>query len=529
MIRIYTTLFFCFLLNGIIAQDFYDLNKIHEVRIKFKTTNYDVILHKMKEEDKGERMVVDVTIDGQLFKDCGLRYKGNSSYFNTRKYEKTKLPINIKSDFVIKEQSFSKDNYKLKLSNVFRDPSYLREVMSYQIANKYMHSPKANFAKVYANDTYLGLYNNTESVESSFLKEKFGSSKGILVKCDPKWKYEDTPDCPKGDKASLQYLGDNTSCYYGLYEMKKGGEEGWKELVKLTKVLNKTPEYINKYLNVDQALWMLAFNNVLVNLDSYNGRLCHNYYLYKNPSSGIWEPIIWDMNLSFGGFRFVENKGLSNEEMATLSPFSHYKTKNPKRPLLVKLLENDLYRKMYIGHIKTIVEENFANGAYKKEAEKIRQRIDNEVRNDNNKLYPYEEYKKNFTETAQAGRSKIIGITELMEPRTAYLLAHPLLKQVTPTVEKPTAEKFNEKDLVIQAKVTDAQKVHVFYRENADKAWQRTEMLDDGAHNDQSKDDKIYGITLELKPTMQYYVVAEGKVSATCNPARASFEYHTFK
>jgi spore coat protein CotH len=29
-------------------------------------------------------------------------------------------------------------------------------------------------------------------------------------------------------------------------------------------------------------LWMLAFNNVFVNLDSYTGGFSQNYYLYKD-------------------------------------------------------------------------------------------------------------------------------------------------------------------------------------------------------------------------------------------------------
>ena len=508
-------------------DDFYAVDNIHEVRIKFKTGNYDAILNQMKERDEGERLIADVTLNGKTYKDCGVRYKGNSSYFNTRKYEKTKLPFNIKSDEVIEGQEFAPGISKLKLSNVFRDPSYLREVMSYQIAGRYMHAPKANFAKVYVNDTYLGLYNNTESVEEEFLAEHYGGKKGILVKCDPAWNQEDIPDCPQGDKASLQYLGENPPCYYNYYEMKQGGEEGWKELIELTRILNKNPDQIEKFLNVDQTLWMLAFNNVLVNLDSYTGRLCHNYYLYKNPTTNIFDPIVWDMNLSFGGFNFAGNERLSNEDMATLSPFVHYKERNPQRPLLVKLLENDLYRKIYIGHIRTILNDHFADGSYEAEAEKIRSRIDAAVREDSNKLYAYEEFRKNLNETAQAGRSKVVGITELMEPRIAYLKAHPLLEKAPPTIEKPTAEKFSEEELVIQAKITDAEKVHLFYRPDAKTPFTHIEMFDDGGHNDRVSADLIYGITIPYVKGADYYVVAEGSRSAALSPERAAFEFYT--
>ena len=58
---------------------------------------------------------------------------------------------------------------------------------------------------------------------------------------------------------------------------------------------------IETVLDVDRALWMLAFNNVLVNLDSYSGAFRQNYYLYKDQNDRF-DPIVWDLNMSFAGF-----------------------------------------------------------------------------------------------------------------------------------------------------------------------------------------------------------------------------------
>jgi spore coat protein CotH len=38
---------------------------------------------------------------------------------------------------------------------------------------------------------------------------------------------------------------------------------------------------IETILDVDKALWMLAFYNATVNLDSYIVQFAQNYYLYK--------------------------------------------------------------------------------------------------------------------------------------------------------------------------------------------------------------------------------------------------------
>ncbi len=53
---------------------------------------------------------------------------------------------------------------------------------------------------------------------------------------------------------------------------------------------------IETVLDVDRALWMLAFDNVLVNLDSYIGQFKQNYYLYNDPDNSKLTWIPWDMN-----------------------------------------------------------------------------------------------------------------------------------------------------------------------------------------------------------------------------------------
>jgi len=58
--------------------------------------------------------------------------------------------------------------------------------------------------------------------------------------------------------------------------------EGWDELIDLCDTLVNQTAAIDQILDVDRALWMLAFNNVLVNLDSYIGGFAQNYYLYRD-------------------------------------------------------------------------------------------------------------------------------------------------------------------------------------------------------------------------------------------------------
>ena len=510
------------------AQDIYDLKRIPEIRITFESPYWANKLHKLKMDGEKERVEATVTIDGKEYKQVGVRYKGNSSYFSTQKEKKSKLPFNMKSDFKIDGQQFPDSIYSIKLSNIFRDPSFVREALSYEIARQYMPAPRCNFVKLYVNDQYLGLYNNTESIDETFLDDKF-SDKGndILIKCDPEWSELPTGDCLEGDKASLMYLGEDPDCYKGLYEMNNGGKTGWKSLVKLTKILNESPDSIDHYLNVEATLWMHAFNNVLVNLDSYTGRLSHNYYLYRTPD-GLFTPLIWDLNLSLGGFEYdgIKKGALDKEELQTLSPFIQYKTKNPKRPLIVNLLTNTFYRKMYVGYLHTLVEDYLVNGKYLQRAKEIQAMIDAEVQADTNKLYSYEDFKKNLDKTVSVGLSDIIGVTELMEKRTEYLTEHPLLSGDIPVIEQVSTLRSGD-DIGIQAKVDKVEKVFLKYRKDANEPFKMVEMFDDGGHYDEVGDDKIYGVIIPYLKGTQYYIIAEGDRMAKVSPKEANFKFHT--
>lgn len=117
----------------------------------------------------------------------------------------------------------------MKLGNVFMNPSFVRENVSYEIARKYMPAPQCNFAKVYINGEYRALYSNVQSIDDKFLEEAFGNTEGSFFKCDPKW--EDvvpTPaGCKEGEYSSLTFIGDDKKCYSSWYELESKSEDGW--------------------------------------------------------------------------------------------------------------------------------------------------------------------------------------------------------------------------------------------------------------------------------------------------------------
>ena len=178
---IYLTFIFILISNLSKAQSsFYETDSLKEIRIYFYEPNWQSTLDSLYIIGNDERTFAYLVIDGEQYDSVGIRYKGFSSVsVNT-----IKNPLNIKIDYVKGKQDL--DGYrKIKLANSIYDPSFLREVLSYEIARKYMPAPKANFANVFINDTLWGLYTNVEAINRDFVSANFGERHNPFFKCEP--------------------------------------------------------------------------------------------------------------------------------------------------------------------------------------------------------------------------------------------------------------------------------------------------------------------------------------------------------
>jgi len=501
------------------SDDFYDMDSVRTIELFFDEANWDQILDDYYAAGNGERLVGTAIIDGVVFDSVGVRYKGNSSYEPNR----IKCPFNIKLDHIIEDQEV--DGYgTLKLSNGFMDPSFVREVIGYEIARKYSHAGLANFANVYVNDNLMGLYTNVQSVDKSFLADHFHNNDNTFIKGD----FSGRPGFDGG--ARLVYLGPDTADYYDHYEMKS--DYGWEDLVHLCDTLNNHTEYVEDILNVDAVLWHLAYHNVLVGLDSPL-TMPHNFYLYQN-SDRRFEIIFWDLNMTFGTFAMGGGPGQprpSFVDLQHLSPLLNID--NAQLPLVSLILQNPDYQEQYLAHMKTILEENFENGWYEERCQELQELIDEHVAADPNKLFSYENFLISFDDPVANGQDNIIGITQLMEERTTWLGNHALFQSVSPEIVSVTPEVENPapySELVFQTEVSSATDVFIMYREISGTRFIPVEMFDDGAHEDGGAGDGLYGTTISLNSSnIDYYVLALNENATTLLPARAEFEFYSIE
>lgn len=507
----------------IYAQSFYDLNTIQTIEITFEESNWDQLLDIAYASDAGYIMAQSIVINGVEFDSIGVKYKGNSTY----------NPNQIKNPFHLELDTYKEQDYEgytdIKLSNVAKDPSFLREVLSYQILRQYMDAPLSNYANVYVNGTLIGLYSNSESISKKFVNSRFYSKSNTFIKCNP----PDGAGPQANDFPNLVYLGTDSTNYYAAYELKSDG--GWEELIHLCDTLANNIADIEAILDVDRTLWMLAYNNILVNLDSYIGAFAQNYYLYRD-DNGRFVPVIWDLNESFGRFSSTGSGNLNGTiAKQQMSHFLHL-TDNDY-PLIKQLLSVPQYRRMYLAHCKTILLENFDNDAYYNTGISLQTTIDAAVQADNNKFFSYSNFQNNLTNDVSGGGpgpggGATPGITNLMDGRNTYLLNLSDFTQTAPTITSPelsTSTPILNESITISSTISDASTALLGYRSDIKAPFTKVQMYDDGAHNDGAANDGVFATDIIVESTyIQYYVYAENENAGLFSPQRAEHEFHSF-
>lgn len=520
------------------SQDLYDINAVQTIEIFFDESNWDSLMDTQKAGDNEYTKASSVTINGTVFYDVGVKYKGNSSYKATQ----------IKNPLHIELNTYEDQDYQgytdIKLANVFADPSFVRETVAYNIVNQYMHAPQANYANVYINGNLIGLYTNVESISKKFVKKHFDSSKNAFFNCSP----PDGAGPTSTVLPSLEYLGTNIASYVDGYEIKSDDEEDetvaeghWNELIELTNVLDNDIANIESIIDVDMAIWMLALDNVLVNLDSYIGQFKQNYYLYKD-DNGIFKPVMWDLNMSFGTFDNTGetstgggprggggNSGLSStSDKAVLDHLLH--TSDDSFPLFSKLMEVPKYKRMYLAHYKTILIENISNSSYLTLANDYQAIISNSVDADSNKFYSEAQFTGNINTDYSVGNQTAPGLTNLMSARSTHLLSESDFTTTQPTISNVLSSENSPiigNDVTITASVINSNSVYLGYRTDETKPFTKILMYDDGNHNDTSSGDNIYGVDITVNTDyVQYYIYAENDNIGAFSPARAEYEFH---
>ncbi len=497
------------------AQDLFDVSQINTIEIYFEQSNWDSLLNEYWYDAEGERLLSIVTIDGVQFDSVGVRYKGFSSYDK----DYTKKPLNIQLDYIISNQSYLGIE-TLKLSNGWRDPSFIREVLGYELARDYMPASRANFVEVYINNECYGIYSSVETVDKKFLDKHFFENKGIFIK-GAAARIQGGVGF-KG-RADFRYVGTSETQYINSYELKS--DSGWADLIELCDILNNYVEDIETVLNVDRALWFLAFHNLLVSLDSPVAAP-RNFYIYKD-INGIFQIIPWDLNMAFGTYRLIDGTWNNElEDLQQLDPLYHKDSDDYH--LVRQLLQIDRYQKMYLAHLRTILDEKILSGWYEDRAHYLQDIIDKDVKSDSKKYFTYQDFIDNIDQTVYNDERALVGIAELMEGRKEYLDNHILFQATEPKISNTN---FNldaydsDSTIKITSKIDHANWAQFVYRTSIKSPFLKVRMYDDGLHGESGPNDGVYGAFVKPNSNrIQYYIYAENSDAAKFSPEGAEYK-----
>jgi len=528
------------------AQDLYDIDTLREITIKFYEPDYHETLINWFNAENDNRLLATLEMEGVLYDSVAVRYKGNISFILAELSDTPKFPLNIDMNDFIEDQDLM-GYTKLKLGNVYTDPTYVREAIAYSIYRKYTVAPKSNLIKVNIGvvgqeAVYHGVYSNSESINKGFLKDHYGWKHGPLVKCDPNPQDEelacDNSGLGNGSGGEqvealpdLVWYGPDSCQYYANYEMKR--DYGWEDLVEFIDVLNNDESEIYDYLNIDRVLWHMAVSSVISNKDTYYGKNIKNYYMYKHKDS-LWHVMPWDVNECFGGIMGTTNQGAEYDVLQWFDP------NEPNRPLVWQILEDERYFKQYFAHIRTIIEENYSVENITNQTAAIQDLIEQSVLEEPYGRFPvdglFDNVEDDMTYPDLDWLASYSGIIPTINTRLEYLNGHPEVIKIPPTLtntNQSIEEPEEGQNVWVTTEASNATQVDLMVTTNEEYAsyFEPFEMHDDGLNNDGAAGDGIYGSLVPFQTegqNIQYYVRAQNEDAMILEPRRAEYEFFEY-
>ena len=324
------------------SDDFYERERVQEIRLTISELN----LMKMKGA-LPERKYVPATLHWRNIRleNVGVRYKGNSS---SRPHQRHKR------GYLIKVNEFKKGTRFLKLRRIALDNGvqfgslFSEPIVTDILRNLEIPASRFNYANLFINNEYQGVYGNVERIDESFIKRHFGSKKGPLYKVHM-----------PGPGANFSYEGNDPAQYKKGFEPKnEAAEKSFDELIDLIREIDKDdkPNYeqtLIKHLMVENFLKTTAVMLFAGCFDQLTGWNPHNYYLYRNPKTDRWSYIPWDLDVGFADHAFGNIPVIDGWHAAWPIPGG------PPKPILENIVSNPILLKKYRETASPILEKYF--------------------------------------------------------------------------------------------------------------------------------------------------------------------------
>lgn len=394
-------------------------NQVLEIQLQFPQESFwDSLVANYETETY---MMANLTVTDlygtHTFDSVGVRLKGNSSYGHPGNKKSFKIDFNRYVD----GQEYD-GLRKLNFNNCFKDPSFMREKIYYDICRDAdINAPRCNYANVYMNGTLWGFYSMVEQIDDEWLKTHFDQKNENLFKAGDAFGGGPGGGGPPAS-ADLMYYGTDTASYTERYTLENNTDENdWGDLIRLTEFINESDDAtfadeLSTHFHVPHLMRSMAMYNLFANLDSY-ANSARNYYIYDYDSTGYWEWINWDCNEAFG----LYSAGGAVTDMTMLDPYYY----TMSRPLLERIVTIDATQSIYDYYYCELYNAYFKTNYVDSLINEIDALIQDDVYADPNKMYTNAQYDTNLDADVTAGGGPgggtIYGLRSFVTERVAYL------------------------------------------------------------------------------------------------------------
>ena len=330
----------------------FDDSRVHTVDIQVE--DWAQFIAEAPEE---EYIPCTVSVDGEEFRQVGLRAKGNNSLRLTEEYGLARYSLKLEFDHYVDGGNYhGLDKFSLDAS--FQDNSYLKTYLVYDMM-EYMGvpAPLRSFVWVTVNGSPWGLFLAIEEPEEAFARRNFGADHGQLYKPDYTSLNAENAD------VALRYVGDDPERYPNIFDNAKFDVDGADQarIIQALKTL-ASGENLETAVNVDEVLRYFVVQVFVMNWDSYLGHTGHNYFLYEE--DGVLSILPWDYNLAFGTYALGMTDPIRDPDVLLNWPINTPARGETmlERPLYHNLMKNDEYFAWYHAYFGQFLAEYLESG-----------------------------------------------------------------------------------------------------------------------------------------------------------------------
>lgn len=361
----------------------FDDSKVHTIDIQIE--DWEGFIEKAPEEEYASCTLV---VDGETYRQAGLRAKGNNSKKLIEKYGWERYSLKIKFDHYVEGRNYHGLD-KMSLDTSFQDNSYMKNYLTYQMmAHMGVPAPLCSYVWVTVNGEDWGLFLAIEEPSESFVRRNFGADHGQLYKPDYKSLEDENAD------VALIYQGEDPENYDNIFRKAKLDltEEQQKELIGALRILSEG-EDLEQAVDVDEVLSFFTVQVFVVNLDSYLGHTGHNYFLYVE--DGRMQMLPWDYNLAFATYSLGMPEPVNDAELYVNFPIDTPAEGEVmlRRPLFHQLMLQRPYYEQYHIKFDHLLSTYFENGTFEDLVDRTEELIGSYVAKDPTAFCSYEDHR----------------------------------------------------------------------------------------------------------------------------------------